>query len=367
MTDILRVAANKFYPLLILTGICVIICIGMLFVIGTQFICGFDICLTQINHRQPIKYVRYFSFFSLFSFIICLISQIYIIKSLDADLNIPNYEWQQDIITSVNTISWAFGQLCIYLLFVLNLHFTFKNTLLALSKRVLIFLYILIILFFILQLSFTVLFIIYYNLFISDAQFSMIAMVIVSVTVFNDIILSFALVYLFVNKLFKLFVLTLTHENHSKLGPYDVSKEESKSSWLIQAQKSLAEELGVEAVRVSKNKKDVGLNVKQESILNTASKYAILSSIAIISTQLYLISQLNNVISINGSQDYYNWSFRIYTALLSLDCFINSLCIFLNFEFNQLCFLKCCCLCDSCCHSICRCISKRYYQKGIQA
>ena len=184
----------------------------------------------------------------------------------------------------------------------------------------------------------------------------MIAIGIVSATVFNDIILSFALVYLFVNKLFKLFV--LTHENHQKLG-YDPSKEESKDSWLIQAQKSLAEELNLR----NHPKKKSDLNIKQESILNTASKYAILSSIAIISTQLYLISSLNNVISINGTQNYYDWSFRIYTGLLSLDCFINSFCVFLNFGFNQLWFSKCCCLCDGCCHSICRCISTRYYRK----
>merc|ERR1712113_1052486 len=73
---------------------------------------------------------------------------------------------------------------------------------------------------------------------------------------------------------------------------------------------------------------DSVLDERQETILYVASKYVILTSIAIISTQIFLVSAAIDALSFDDQgRQFYIASFSVYFCLLALDCFINALCI----------------------------------------
>eukprot|EP01084_Bolivina_argentea_P019155 35621_1 len=368
------------YPLILLTAACTIICLIIFLLLSTQLICACsDPCeMNDIDAPNPIKSVQYLSILSLLSFTICAGSQLLIIESLDRDLNLPDNSYYEEIICSINTFSWAFAQSLVYLLFITNLHHTFKNTSLFISKSMLIFLFTLVIIFFILNITWMILFLLYYNATIHQYNFGWLATVIVSVTELIDLIVSIILVYIFVNRLFMLFVINneqsiVYRQNKNKSIPYSIQKIENDSwnSSLISdkltpnAQNSLT--CIAEDDEKSIAKRSESLNIQQKSIVYTASKYTILTSIAIVSTQLYLISGVNNGIAVmryNASKLYYNDSFRIYVALLTIDCCINSLCVCLNFEFSKTWYNSLCFLCNSCCNVICIKISKKWYYKN---
>eukprot|EP01084_Bolivina_argentea_P121502 215319_1 len=107
---------------------------------------------------------------------------------------------------------------------------------------------------------------------------------------------------------------------------------------------------------------NININSKQKSILFVASKYAILSSTAIISTQLFLLSSVNHSMAFSQPDWYYFLSWDIYGVLFALDCLLNSLCICLNFDFNQIWFLTLCCICNNCCNSLCIWMSRKCYK-----
>eukprot|EP00483_Globobulimina_turgida_P010200 UN10219 len=196
---------GHFYQLLLFTGICDFLCVLIMIMVTLQLLCDYDICeIGKINATKPIKPVQHLSVLSLLSFTICVTSQMCIITTLDKNLNSPSDSLFQDIIHAVNTISWAFGQLCIYLVFIINLHFTFKNTSLCVSKYMLIFLCVVIIIFFMLQLSHSVVYLLYNNHIVTQNNFGWIAAMLISATECIDFILSIILVYLFVSRLFKL-------------------------------------------------------------------------------------------------------------------------------------------------------------------
>eukprot|EP01084_Bolivina_argentea_P098079 176301_1 len=163
---------------------------------------------------------------------------------------------------------------------------------------------------------------------------------IISFTEFIDLIISILLVYIFVNRLFKLFMINHVHRrsiNHYRkkyrknimdsthdkglviqesttysttaimdfIDPPDTSDEESSTT--------------NDSYYTSYNEV-CSINDKQQSVLYAASKYAILSSIAIISTQLLLIAAVNNTLSFSGSDEWYYTTYNVYAILLPLDC-----------------------------------------------
>eukprot|EP01084_Bolivina_argentea_P252431 423707_1 len=359
---------TAFFPLLSLTAACGFFCVIITFVV-TSHLYGVKICFLA-SSGQPVKSVQYLSMISLVSFIICLSSEACIIVMLENGYEIAGDELYPQIVVGINFTSWTLGQACIYGMFIVNLHTTFKNTLLEISKCVLVTLCILVSIFTISRLLYVTYWLLYYNLVVSENHFAINAAIIVFVTECVALILSIVLVYLFVNRLFKLFVINHRNRKHlihpliqeSTISTYDVSTEAA-----ISAIRQLDENA---TISVNYTEDSVGgatttINTKQESILYVASKYAILSSIAIISTQLYLLSSLNNAIAIyNGESMYYYISFNIYCAFIALDSLINSLSICLNFEFSEVWFVTLCCLCDMCCHSICLWISKKCYKEN---
>eukprot|EP01084_Bolivina_argentea_P121501 215317_1 len=384
---------GNLYPLLLFVGACTLVCIIILIIVSMQLLCDYDPCVMgMIDVSKPIQPVQYLSILSVLSFIVCLASQICIIKTVDSQLNIPDNSLFQQIICTVNIISWAFGQLCIYSIFTLNLNVTFQNTPLYVSKGCVIFLCISISIFFMLQLTYSVIFLLYYNVIITQKYFGWIAAILVSCTEFIDLIVSVVIVYLFVKRLFKLFLINKFHNKYNKKtvknesinkqliedenAEYeypelvidetvteDVTKNSSKSFSIHTTEQIDQNVIESKASKISSTTFS-SLNMRQKTILNTASKYTILTTVAIISTQLFLLSGVNNGISIvRRSEFYYEIGFWVYMALLALDCAVNALCICLNFEVNKVWFNGLCFCCDACCTSICIWVSRKCYKR----
>eukprot|EP00483_Globobulimina_turgida_P004511 UN04520 len=110
------------------------------------------------------------------------------------------------------------------------------------------------------------------------------------------------------------------------------------------------------------------MDYKQQSILTVASKYSILSFLAIFSTQLFLIGAVNNDFSFSiPHSSWYIDGYIIYCCLLSFNCLVNCVCIFLNLEVNSIYYYMICGSCDNCCFSCCIRISKKYsMEKGAK-
>ena len=283
-------------------------------------------------------------------------------------------------------MSWAFAQFCIYCIFANNLHFTFKDTALAISGSMLLFLYLSIIFIFLIQSTYTILYLLYYNQVISEDNFVEISAAMIVCSECIDLVVSILLVYLFLRNLFALFRFDRQHRKWNKqrvrANPGSVTKKEQHFENMLLRTGSIAENavnfIGPEQDGVN-NKSDSktaslvaaaaednksvlsdlstkSLNGKQKSIILTASKHTILATVAIVSTQLYLVSGVINNMSWTYFPSYYTICFYTHTMLLSVDCLINALCICLNFEINTMYYD---CICGDCCNSLCIWSSKR--------
>ena len=383
---------------------CLIGCLSIFILILTNLY-GFDICLTNVTQfAQPTRSVQWLSTLSLFSFTITCASQMYVVLCLDSEAQVaPNIVMQ--CIQFLGLLAWTFGQLFIYLLFIANLHHSFKNTVLRLSNSSLIFLTTSIVLFCLCRIAYITLYTLYYNKIISGNEVNYPLAYTVCGTEFVDLIVSIILVYLFIHRLFKL-VRIIPTENYRNMHRESLliqhsSQLDTESMHLsvktkeIHAQndgkhvnddgeifehddEDIVEEYdGIEYEQTCEDDTetvdqtytetgDTLFDERQETILYVASKYVILSSIAIVSTQFFLISAAFDAMSFrdNGNTEFYLISFGIYYSLLALDSFINALCICLNFEFNKVWFWTICCLCDDCCYNICLCLSKRDYRSS---
>eukprot|EP01084_Bolivina_argentea_P214105 363541_1 len=146
MLPMFPLPSKHFYWLYGFTAFCLVICIVIAFIILVHlFRC--KICLS-LEAAIPVHSVLHLSIISISSFIICLISQLFIISSISNNGISGNGFCYQLMIICLSYISWSFGQLFIYLLFIHNLRHTFKNTLLQISKSTTNILYILVIIFF---------------------------------------------------------------------------------------------------------------------------------------------------------------------------------------------------------------------------
>ena len=132
--------------LLILVGVCTLGC-TVIFILTLSTLSGFDLCLIErYRVNAPGKSIKWLSQLSLLSFAICCGSGLFVILQLDKDGQVIGSTFQQ-IIQLIGLFSWTLAQLFIYLLFIANLHYSFKHTMLRLSNRNLICLTITIILF----------------------------------------------------------------------------------------------------------------------------------------------------------------------------------------------------------------------------
>ena len=110
----------------------------------------------------------------------------------------------------------------------------------------------------------------------------------------------------------------------------------------------------------------LSIRIKQndENILNIAVKYFILSFIAIILCQLFMIISAIQKYSFK----YFNFDYLFYEIsetfiiiMLSIDCCINCICIFLNFGFKHKWYLF---ICNKC-HKQCKVICLKYVTRKL--
>ena len=392
---------------------CLLGCLFIFIIVVTNLF-GFDVCLTNVNQAsKPMKSVQWLSSLSLISFTISCASQIYTILQLDPQGDVtPDFMSQFTQFTGL--LAWTFAQLFIYLLFIANLYYSFNNTILRISSSSLIFLITSIILFFCCRVAYITLYTLYYNGILSTSEVQYPLAYTVCATEFCDLIVSIILVYLFIARLFKLVRIIPTPQNkdinghehvhhHSLInpGPADPSVNDSNTTTMdlsVTGGKNgkkppsqigvgqddeivdvLEEYNGIEYTATPSQThtgtttyntitSDTMFDERQETILYVASKYVILSSIAIVSTQLFLVSAAFDALSFSeNSTTFYLACFSVYYGLLAVDSFINALCICLNFEFNKVWFWTICCLCDDCCYSICLCLSKRNYRSNYKS
>eukprot|EP01084_Bolivina_argentea_P252951 424772_1 len=274
-----------FYPLLILTVIGILQCIIIISIV--------------LKAKVSSNIVQILSILVILSFMLGLISQIYIIQSLDEKFQITNNQLTQ-LIVSVYDLTWICGHVFLYLLFVRNIQHTFQNTLYRAAASTLIFLYFQIVIFSLVLLSYYVVYVMYDRRYISHEAFSWTAFIIISAGELNEFMLSIILSYMFISRLVKL---------------YKVSNIEMQGK-------------------------------HQNSILFAAFRYSMISFISIISTQLFYISLGNKALGYSNSFKYYKWSTIVHLHLFSIDCVINSFCVYMNLEKNTLIIRLCaqCCL-----------------------
>eukprot|EP01084_Bolivina_argentea_P063679 116221_1 len=136
-----------------------------------------------------------------------------------------------------------------------------------------------------------------------------------------DLIISIALILLFVNKLFKVAI--------------DIkSKSESDNT---------------------------ALNIEQKLLIDVITKYTVISVIGVTFTQIqmlyitsvnviyfYILGLYNSDENHNQYIDGYTTLYKISDIVWGLDSVVNACCIFLNFDFSQRLYDKLCCGCHSC-------------------
>eukprot|EP01084_Bolivina_argentea_P203946 348245_1 len=269
---------------------------------------------SEEGEEISIPSLKYLSTLSLIFFNLCLAAQVTFTSELDNNLHLDTdkHDWYNRMVVAINIMSWNLAHVFMYLLFVINLRDTFRATTLKIKHTALKFFAILIIAFFCSQLAYVTMVELFYEKIISIATYHKYAPIPIVITELIDAILSIELVYMFVHRLFLLFRM----HTHNKISE---------------------------------------LNWKQQSILYSVTQYTILSTIAIISSQTFLISSVNNSYSFKADNGaYYHISYTLYSILMDSDAVINSLCIFLNFRFSHLCYVSMCCFCDDCCHAICK-------------
>eukprot|EP01084_Bolivina_argentea_P207752 354406_1 len=215
---------------------------------------------------------------------------------------ISGYTEQNKVIHWIPSViyssTWCFGQIFVYLLFLERLKYSFKNTKYSSPSKYYYPFYIGIILFFLSSVTFQVTRILHETniitsyLFIHSGEVRDMSQQII------DFILSIALLYIF-NK--KLWILSMDLSNYNST-------------------------MNIEST----------LNFRQESIIKIAVRLTLISSFAIISTQLLMIYttiiyELCIYTKCNNNKLLYY--LPIADVFWCLDCLINCLCIFMSYDF----------------------------------
>ena len=226
----------------------------------------------------------------------------------------------------INQIFWSFGIFTLYLLFIQRLKKTFQNSIYKISNCINILLFIGMIFFLLIQIADSIInIIVYINKNFNWNQFSLYTLPILILSEFLHFIISCIIVYMFISRLIQLILLRETNNFSSSQIRDDIS-----------------------------NDLQINLEEYQQKILNVVIKYFILSTIAIISSQIFFISSIILDISFNSSNSCCSQRFNIISSyinitIMGIDCCINCLCIFLNFQFKPKwyslicnCFRKCC-------------------------
>ena len=227
------------------------------------------------------------------------------------------------VINAIWTFSWRFGCLSLYLLFTKRLQFTFDNTSIIYKTSNIIYyiIYILCILFIASSMAQFIEYVLYFDYHESHNQYNMVEIIGTIITVIIDLLLSIGLIGLYIRKLWQL--------NNQVANPFPLRHE---------------------------------INSAQTMILNAIGKITILSTLAIISSQLLLIFQ--TVMYFQNISVANEVTFLIWFMLNDLDCIINVFCIFLSFDFNEDLYHKICGNLHICCYKICRIVYSKTHKRN---
>jgi len=271
------------------------------------------------------KRIGYFSVFALLFFTLSTAANTYLritsgYKHED-DLN----HWISSIVYS---LTWALGQSFVYLLFIERLKYSFKGTRYAHPQRYFLKFYVMIALFLIDSTVFQVIFALK-HLGVIKGPFVLHSGEVRDIgQTLIDCVLSIGLLYEFNRKLFVL--------------QRDVTKYDL-------------------ALRT---------NMTQSAIMQIAARLTVISSFAIVSTQLlmlYTTVVYEYCLYADCQSVKYSYLKPIADAFWSIDCFINCLCIFLSFDFvsSMDAYYAMCWICDSQCIKCCAEIAERSLQDSL--
>ena len=211
------------------------------------------------------------------------------------------------------SIFWRLGSTFLYILFIKRLQLTFKDTLYPMKNtKALIVFYIGCFVFVLLDIIGYVVYYSYSTDSISEHTLSIWWSAIVTIAQIIDLMLSSYSIALFVRRIWMLTI--------------DIGDNIDKQS--------------VHSI-----------NDGQLIIIKAVSKITILSSIAIISSQIFLLfeASLFGLRYKNGYTDEVSLGYDIWWMYLPIDCIINALSIYLSFDFNDGCYKKMCFCLDGCC------------------
>lgn len=213
------------------------------------------------------------------------------------------------------TFSWRFGCVCLYLLFTKRLQITFdQNKYNTNSNFIYYVIYILCALFIALSIAQFLEYVLYFNYHKTNDGYTMVEIIGTILTEIIDLLLSIGLIGAYIRKLWQL--------NEKVANPFSTKNNDGKE-----------------------------INSAQNKILNAIGKITILSSLAIISSQLLLIVQTIVYFQAISS----SLTIQVIWILLNnIDCMINTICIFLSFDFNVDLYHKICGYFQKCCFKFCK-------------
>ena len=218
---------------------------------------------------------------------------------------------------------WSLGTLSIYFLFIKRLQITFDGTKYSLPAKTYKMLYLGCALFEFIWCLAGICYYLKLGHILEPAEYDQIAVVSNVTALIIDLVTSITIIILFIQRLRKLNI---------EVGSGTINKAENSS-----------------------------LNKSQMKIVLSMSKVTILSCVAILSTQSYLI--YCGLLYSAGQPEIPN---NIRYILVSLDCVINSICVVLSFDFADEWYHKLCCCCECCCTRLCAYQAKREFNRYKQ-
>eukprot|EP01084_Bolivina_argentea_P012566 23516_1 len=336
--------------ILITDGICVTICLVSLFCLLQHF------TLYKESTIHLLSQVKYFSIISITLFTFAIITLTFDnIYTTDKDLLTPSSKMDIGFILNLLSLfGWIFGVSFLYLLFLSRLTKTYQDSTFQLSSLIRICTYIALTLLLFLSFAALTLFGLYYYYVGNDLSTNnlfLIAQILIAITEILHLFISVVLIYMFVYRLFKLFVI-MSYDNIHVGMTHTLSLQDNYGS------------LDVEDSNSYTNDTSLSISESQQSILIVIAKQSILSITAIISSQIcfigaFILTQTWDV----GHGSFYKFMYTISIMLFGIDCVINCVCILLTFSFQHKVYMVLCGRCHQCCQNCCIKYVKNKIQK----
>ena len=233
---------------------------------------------------------------------------------------------------------WGIGEGLIHLLFIKRVQYAFKDTNYSTPKRIYRILYISIIIFLICTIIVVINHILHHFMEIDRGKYMATNFILTLIYTIIDLIVSGFLVKLFIDKLFIIIVEIDPNLNLKRQQINNIANND-KFGTLNGASSCIVSSIQSSQMSSNSNckKQRFRLNQDQSSFLNIITKYFILNTISIISSQFVQFIAMIAQIMIIGKRDENGYHFLedIFWCLWIIDCCINSLCIYLQLDMSQ--------------------------------